>query len=274
MNSLTEPLPTGFINQETWANECLDGGSSLTLKKEPLPPLNPLERDIDVNVPDVALVPHPVTPLKRTKPCSPIQVKQMHLTTGTDILIVSPEPSPERTKTVGSYIPAMIHSLQPASENMNEMLDEKTAEVDASGIIDWNHPIAKLHLPTPVPRSKTVAGQRPKTIGQRLQSRENKTMDFSIAQSNEPFSFVTNRSRSHYTKFKKIPMHVADVASIRHSEGEPTITEKVPIRHSKSLQDDSLGALSVSRKLRDSIPTATANSSAILNNLSPDTSQI
>ena len=266
VNSLTE-VPEGYVNQETWANENLDGGMSLTLKKEPLPSLNPLEHDIDISVPDVALVPMPVTPLKKSKPCSPVQVQQMHLTTGTDRLILSPATSPHN-RSGGSYLPTATHTLQSTNTSTQHSLFESTGSaLDSDGVVNWNHPIAKLHIPTTNPRAVTSSVTvRPKTHGQRLHEREKKE-HIMRRQSEEPFSEITNRSRPSGSKFKKIPMHVADVASVKPTINE--LTESSSLKRISSLQEDSLGARSVARKLRDSIVlTASANNSTLLNTLS------
>lgn len=265
VNSLTNPLPEGFVNQETWAHENLDGGVSLTLKKEPLPPLNPLAHDISTDVPDVALVPMPVTPLKKSKPCSPIEVKQLHLTTGTDVLMLSPNSSPH-PRTSGGYLPTAMHSLQMTTGS--RLIDHSPADFDAAGVVDWNHPIAKLHIPTTVTnRSTTTASSvRPKTHGQKLHVREARQVSTG-PQSQEPFSAITNRTRPDGSKFKKIPMHVADLASI--DPKSTSLEASFSPQKSSSLQEDSLGARSVGKKLRDSIvQTASVHNSTLLNSLS------
>ena len=262
VNSLSDPPPEGFINQETWANECLDGGSSLSLKKEPLPPLNPLDQDIDISVPDVALVPMPVTPLKKSIPCSPVQVKQMQLTTGTDVLYISPNVSPN-TRGEGQYLSASTHSLEssirPSQQHVGFDLDH--AEYDSSGLVDWNHPIAKLHIPTTAPRtSSTVKSTRPKTKGQSMLQRTH-TQKPEVRQSEQDFSMITNRSRA---KFKKIPMHIADVASIKPTMESYTNSNSI---HSSNYKEDNLGGKHA--KLKEStVLTASANSSTVLNSLS------
>lgn len=273
VNSLTE-LPEGYVNQETWANENMDGGVSLILKKEPLPPLNPLDQDIDASVPDLALVPMPVTPLKKSKPCSPIQVQQLHLTTGTDLLVLSPDQS--SNPRAGFFLPTATHSLQSSnSPAQQSMFDLNTSEHDPSGVVDWNHPIAKLHIPTltnnKLNQSATAAtAARPKTYGQKLHEKSLQNMKPPGRQSEEPFSSITNRTRPDGQKFKKIPMHIADVASVNPNSDNLTGSEFCfANRSSNSLREDSLGARQVSKKLKGSVlHAASTNNSTLLNSLS------
>jgi hypothetical protein len=271
VNSLTEPPPEGYLNQETWANECLDGGASLTLKKEPLPPLNPLTQDIDLSVPDVALVPMPVTPLKKSKPCTALEVKQMHLTSGTDVLYISPDSSPNgRAGAVpGSFLGSSQHSLQSASPGQSTF-DLNSSAFDAVGVVDWNHPIAKLHIPTPAPQRSQMSTSiaRPKTQGQKMMERTKKEKPLG-RQSDEAFSGITNRSRPNGEKFKKIPMNIADVASIKPSTTLPMSDSMSIYKSASSYREDSLGAKSVGKKLRGTVVlTASQTNSTLLNSLS------
>jgi hypothetical protein len=287
VNSLSDPPPEGYLHQEVWANECIDGGASLTLKKEPLPPLNPLAHDISLSIPDVALVPMPVTPLKKSRPCHSLEVKQLHLTSGTDVLYISPAASPQGGSGGGGYLSAATHSLsstqhtsQRASQHTSQHASQhgsaqqsifESTSFDASaadGVVNWNHPISKLHIPTlsnqtSLSRSAT---HRPKTQGQKHmeeQSRKSKNSRRQSAQAEEPISGVTSRNRPNGEKFKKIPMHIADVASIHPSTTtttgsiEPAISDEElsVFKSASAYREDSLGTLrNVGFKLGGSRP--------------------
>lgn len=229
VEDLSSPVPEGFEHKITWANECLDGGASLTLKADPIS-VHLASNSDRRNTSTANLLPIPTTPLKKSKPSSPIPVQQMHLS---EILTdsISTAPSNSSVNISSEYIgkphETVSNSVRDLSmDNMN-----------------WNHSISKLHVPVPGPfgPAKSIKNSKdrlskPKTIGQARESQRNKP------QSQQSYNVVTNRSRPSLPS--KISMHLADVVSMSPDKNGAHYNSDIATpAYVLSEQFDSLGAI-------------------------------